>query len=286
MKCTVCGGEWPQDMGFCPQCGTYIDNDAEPPKKQSGKIGSFIKDKFALPKKAVEEAEGQPETKDEKPKNKTVSEWFGGIGGKKKNTADPAAPQPDAPSREKKPMGERFAGIFKHDKAAPSTEAAEPNIYIGPRSNEYAWIEPIAVTSDKPEPAYTPLAAEPVPVYEITAAPQLGDDRMIYEKQKNRETDTRGGEKSGMTLDEKLQKPLNVSALMGMQFLMLIPVLNVVIILRWAFCRNINRNCKNFAWAAIIWFLIVAGVLAAAGYIFEGIYDPVIEFVRRVIFSK
>jgi cation transport ATPase len=76
-------------------------------------------------------------------------------------------------------------------------------------------------------------------------------------------------------------KPLGIFSYIWMFILMSIPVVNIIMVLVWAFGRNKNVNKKNYAWAIIIMFIVftVGGyfALGALGLAIADIYDSFID---------
>ncbi len=101
------------------------------------------------------------------------------------------------------------------------------------------------------EPAEGYAAADPGLLEESAAD---NDERISFKVdgsgQRARETD--------------VYKPLSTLSCIWMLIVMMIPVLNVVMVLWWAFSRYTNRNKRHFAAAVIIlWTLIICGGAAA-----------------------
>ena len=78
-----------------------------------------------------------------------------------------------------------------------------------------------------------------------------------------------------------LTKPLGVFSYIWMFILMSLPVINIIMVLVWAFGRNKNVNKKNYAWAVIIMFIIfvVGGyfALGTVGWAIADVYDSFID---------
>lgn len=67
-----------------------------------------------------------------------------------------------------------------------------------------------------------------------------------------------------------LDAPLSVGSYMLMTLVQAIPVIGFIMLLVWAFSKNSNTNRKNYAKAALIWWLIGLGLtlVVVAFYIF------------------
>lgn len=58
-----------------------------------------------------------------------------------------------------------------------------------------------------------------------------------------------------------LDAPLGVGSYMMMSLVQCIPLVGFIMLLVWAFSRNANTNKKNYARAALIWWLIGLGLV-------------------------
>lgn len=80
-------------------------------------------------------------------------------------------------------------------------------------------------------------------------------------------------------VDVSLVKPIGIFGFIWIFILMSIPIVNVIMVLVWAFSKNKNVNKKNYAWAAIILFLVfLAGSIFAfiqIGLSFSLIFDDI-----------
>lgn len=63
-------------------------------------------------------------------------------------------------------------------------------------------------------------------------------------------------------------EPVSTKGFIGIMFLMLIPLVNLLLLLVWAFggCRKVNK--QNFAKAMLVWMLIGIGLSIVFGLIF------------------
>ena len=63
-------------------------------------------------------------------------------------------------------------------------------------------------------------------------------------------------------------EPISTKGFIGIMFLMLIPLVNLLLLLVWAFggCRKVNK--QNFAKAMLVWMLIGIGLSIVFGLIF------------------
>lgn len=63
-------------------------------------------------------------------------------------------------------------------------------------------------------------------------------------------------------------EPITTKGFIGIMFLMLIPLVNLLLLLVWAFggCRKVNK--QNFAKAMLVWMLIGVGLLIIFGLMF------------------
>jgi purine-cytosine permease-like protein len=61
-----------------------------------------------------------------------------------------------------------------------------------------------------------------------------------------------------------LDAPLGVGSYMMMSLIQCIPLVGFIMLLVWAFSRNANTNKKNYARAALIWWLIGLGLAVLA----------------------
>lgn len=51
--------------------------------------------------------------------------------------------------------------------------------------------------------------------------------------------------------------PLTTGQFLGMDLLMLVPVLNIVLLILWGFGENANQNRKNWARSRLVWLTIL-----------------------------
>ncbi|NLC40514.1 MAG: zinc ribbon domain-containing protein, partial [Clostridiaceae bacterium] len=65
-----------------------------------------------------------------------------------------------------------------------------------------------------------------------------------------------------------MDPPLSVGQYIGMFLLMMIPVVNLVLLLVWAFGGSVNRNKKNYAKATLLLMLISTVVIIILVMIF------------------
>ncbi|NCA98687.1 MAG: zinc ribbon domain-containing protein [Clostridia bacterium] len=96
-----------------------------------------------------------------------------------------------------------------------------------------------AYTPPPTQPAYTPPPPPAQPAYTHSAAPA----QPAYAPM------------------AALDAPLGVGQYIGMFFLLAVPILNIILLFKWAFGSSANLNKKNYARAALI--------LAAVGLIFS-----------------
>lgn len=71
--------------------------------------------------------------------------------------------------------------------------------------------------------------------------------------------------------------PVSVWGWLGLAFLMMIPIVNVIVVFKWAFSKKANINKKNYAIATlIVWgILLVIGIVL--GIMFPHFYEPLIN---------
>ena len=65
---------------------------------------------------------------------------------------------------------------------------------------------------------------------------------------------------------------------MGVQFLLVIPILNIVLVLIWAFSSK-HPSKRNYCIAAILWFLIFVTLSSVAVYKLD---NPISAFVKNI----
>lgn len=68
-----------------------------------------------------------------------------------------------------------------------------------------------------------------------------------------------------------LTAPLTLGNYIGMYLLLMIPFVNFILLLVWAFGSDVNLNKKNFARAALIMGLIVAALSIILSVVFAGL---------------
>jgi hypothetical protein len=106
------------------------------------------------------------------------------------------------------------------------------------------------------QPAYTPPPPPAQPVYNHASAPA----QPAYAPM------------------AALDAPLGVGQFIGMFFLLAIPILNIILLFKWAFGSSANLNKKNYARAALI--------LAAIGLIFSILAGGFIaEIFEEIMYS-
>jgi hypothetical protein len=65
---------------------------------------------------------------------------------------------------------------------------------------------------------------------------------------------------------------------MGVQFLLVIPIINIILVIVWAFSSK-HSSRRNYCIAAIIWFLIFVTLSSVAVYQFD---NPVTVFMKNI----
>jgi len=65
---------------------------------------------------------------------------------------------------------------------------------------------------------------------------------------------------------------------MGVQFLIVIPILNIILVIIWAFSSR-HPSKRNFCIAAVVWFLIFVTLSSVAVFQLE---NPVTAFVKNI----
>ena len=65
---------------------------------------------------------------------------------------------------------------------------------------------------------------------------------------------------------------------MGVQFLLVIPILNIILVLIWAFSSR-HPSKRNYCIAAILWFLIFVALSSVAVYQFDNSFS---SFVKNI----
>jgi glucan phosphoethanolaminetransferase (alkaline phosphatase superfamily) len=65
-----------------------------------------------------------------------------------------------------------------------------------------------------------------------------------------------------MTMEERNNKPMTLKDWLIIYLIMLIPIVNIVLIIVWAFKKNVNRSKKTYCQASLI-----IGVIVGIAYI-------------------
>ncbi|NDL67311.1 zinc ribbon domain-containing protein [Anaerotalea alkaliphila] len=124
--------------------------------------------------------------------------------------------------------------------------------------------EPVEAPKPQAASQQVPPPVPPPQPWQQTAPPPVAPPQPRQEFQ-----GPSGGPGPGQYGGPDLNAPMGVGSWLAVYLLMAVPILNIVLIFKWAFGNNVNRNKKNFAIAALILFLISL-VLSILFFIFFG----------------
>lgn len=110
--------------------------------------------------------------------------------------------------------------------------------------------------AEAPEPAPAPA---PAPVAAVA----------VVEKEEEPKAEEKAEEKTEEAApveEDKRLKPTKTSGFFWAEFLLLIPIVNIVLLFVWAFSKKVRYGRRNFARSILIWALIGV-IIAAAGVV-------------------
>ncbi len=116
--------------------------------------------------------------------------------------------------------------------------------------------------AEAPEPAPAPAPA-PAPVAAVAVAEK--EEPKLEEKAA--ETKAEGEtEEAAPAEEDKRLKPTKTSGFFWAEFLLVIPIVNIVLLFVWAFSKKVRYGRRNFARSLLIWALI-AVIVGIAGFV-------------------
>jgi len=77
--------------------------------------------------------------------------------------------------------------------------------------------------------------------------------------------------------------PFGVFHFISVFLLMFLPVINIVLLFRWAFSKRINLNLRNYSIAMLILLIFAIVVMVCLGFWFAGIYQPIVDYLRQIV---
>ena len=76
--------------------------------------------------------------------------------------------------------------------------------------------------------------------------------------------------------------PLGVFQFIGVFLVMMLPVINIILLFKWAFSKKTNINLRNYAIAVLILFLLTVAAMVCLGFLIKDIYAPIVEFLKQI----
>ncbi|MBN2851312.1 MAG: zinc-ribbon domain-containing protein [Clostridia bacterium] len=128
--------------------------------------------------------------------------------------------------------------------------------------------EPESVDEVTPEPVKKETVV-PEPVKKEEPVVQEAKPKVVVEPKKNK--------------DVSLTKPIGIFGFIWLFILMAIPLVNVVMVIIWAFSKNVNTNKKNYAWAVIIIFLLMLAGSIFAFIQFSLNFTDIIDYITQFV---
>jgi hypothetical protein len=114
--------------------------------------------------------------------------------------------------------------------------------------------------------------------YELAYCPECGQPTKPAEPQSVSQPDespyARSVVHATKTPPQNPTTPMGLFAFAGMWLLLLIPVVNVFLLFRWAFHKRININKRNCARALLLLWVLGLALFVTLGILFPGLYAP------------
>ncbi|MEG0751895.1 MAG: zinc ribbon domain-containing protein [Oscillospiraceae bacterium] len=82
--------------------------------------------------------------------------------------------------------------------------------------------------------------------------------------------------------EEELTKPLGIFRFFGMLFLLGIPVLNIVMLFRWAFGWGVNKNKRDFARGALLYFLVMLALIVFTWIVWPELFTWISSMINKI----
>ncbi len=163
--------------------------------------------------------------------------------------------------------------------AQPAPEPAPVSVPLSdpePPRKEHFWSRTPAAEA---EPAAVPEATQPAPPAPapVPETPHPRNDALNFPQSG-----------SGKPIEEanyapvNSREPLSVFSFVGIIILMMIPILNIIMIIRWSFSKSVNINKRRFGIASIIVFALALILAVALGILFPGLYRPVFDMLASL----
>ncbi len=156
--------------------------------------------------------------------------------------------------------------------------------------------EPQAQPQEQPQPEAQPQPApqprpQPQPVPQPRPQSQPNYAQQTYASQTNQSAAPQGGYNGPVPTGynqmpaqnyKDREKPMSTWAYIGMFLLLCIPILNIILIFKWAFGRKANINKRNYIRAILILALVSAVVWFFAGPIIIGFVATFLQSIDQL----
>ncbi len=176
-------------------------------------------------------------------------------------------------------------GTFVETSTFPGDEKVEKVAEEKVVNVEEVVPEPVTV-APQPEPApvsaspVEPVQAQPQPVQQPVQPQPVQAQPMQPQPEQPRQGQM--PQDQGPVV-EKTDKPMTVMGWILTFFLLSIPVINIIMILVWAFSRKTNTSKRTFIQASLIWTLLLIGlgivISVVVGVFFQEALLPVIDSI-------